>query len=430
MASKFDGKIEQGIYFRYLRDRDGNVRKARNGKPLRTFTHRYHDVNGKERQDTYKTIEDARNAGKRDTRAAVDNGTHIDKRKGNTTLGTYVETVCLPPIQAARAANTATGYRSRWNAIRKAGPRPIEAIPLRTLTREDLQAAFSAYAPGRKARTVAQTWTILKMFLESAYIDGYTNLDPRRVRLTLPETTPGDTADVRRAVPMGEYYQVRDLAEARMPGVGDLLDIGCMAGLRSGEARAFDANRIDWQAGTYTVDAQLMGTRKNHMWLVPPKRGRTRTVPLPPGILAALKQRVTDEPPTERVMTYRRTDGTTQIRTVALIFTEPDDTPMRSRILCDILKRARTAAGVTGKLTFHTLRHTYASHLMNGGEARANTAARLGHAHPGITEAIYTHITDDDMSATLAIINTTMTRPMTRPAAPAKPSKPRSTRAA
>lgn len=417
MGSKFDGKAEQGIYFRYLRDRAGNVRKGRNGKPLRTFTHRYYDANGKECQDTYETLKEAQNAGKRDTRAAVDNGTYIDKRKGATTLGAYVEQTWLPPIVAARADNTAKGYRSRWNAIRAAGPRPIENIALRKLTREDVQAAFSAYAPGHKATTVAHTWANLKRILEAAYVDGYTSLDPRRVKLTLPEISPEQTAAVRRAVPMGEYWPVRDHAETHTPGSGLLLDVGCRTGLRNAEARAFDANLIDFDAGTYTVDAQLMGTRRGELWLAPPKRGRVRTVPIEPGLLGDLKQRITDHPPTERTMTYRHTDGTTTTRTVRLIFVRPDDTPMTARDLCDILKTARTALGITGKLTFHTLRHTYVSHLMNYGESTTNTAAFAGHANPAVTQAIYTHVTDHDTDTAKSIITTTMQRPAT----PARP---------
>ncbi|HEY3684564.1 MAG TPA: tyrosine-type recombinase/integrase [Streptosporangiaceae bacterium] len=413
MSSKFDGKIETGIYFRYLRDRSGSVRKGRNGKPLRTFTHRYYDANGKEQQDTYKTLDDARKAGKRDTRAAVATGTHIDKQKGKTLLGEYVETVCLPTVKAMRAPSTASGYRSCWNAVRSQGTHPIKDIAMGKLTREHLQTAFDAYAPGHKATTIHETWNALKRFLESAFTDGYTNLDPRRVKLTLPTVTPADLANTRRAVPMNDYWTVRGHAEQHTPGAGDLLDLGCGLGLRSGEARAFDANKIDFTAGTYLVDAQLMGTRKTEMWLAPPKHGRTRTVPIAPVILAQLKRRITDAPPAERTMTYRNTNATTHNVTARLIFLEPDGNPMRARYLCDIVAYARTKAKITGKLTFHTLRHTYVSQLMHNGETRTNIAWNVGHAHPGVTDSIYTHMIEHDQATTNTIMNTVMTPPPT-----------------
>ncbi|HTM12339.1 MAG TPA: tyrosine-type recombinase/integrase, partial [Bryobacteraceae bacterium] len=51
--------------------------------------------------------------------------------------------------------------------------------------------------------------------------------------------------------------------------------------------------------------------------------------------------------------------------------------------------------------SFHTLRHTHASHLLSRGVPLAAVSARLGHADPSITARIYSHAipTDDARAA-------------------------------
>jgi integrase/recombinase XerD len=59
-----------------------------------------------------------------------------------------------------------------------------------------------------------------------------------------------------------------------------------------------------------------------------------------------------------------------------------------------ILKNYAREAGLDRAITPHTLRHTYATHMLSGGMPLRNVQDALGHASISTTQ-IYTHLTDD-----------------------------------
>ena len=57
------------------------------------------------------------------------------------------------------------------------------------------------------------------------------------------------------------------------------------------------------------------------------------------------------------------------------------------------------------EITFHSLRHTHASQLIDAGIDIATISKRLGHATPGITLSVYAHRFQQDDGKAAAAVN-------------------------
>lgn len=151
------------------------------------------------------------------------------------------------------------------------------------------------------------------------------------------------------------------------------------AGLRQGEVFGLRVDDVDFLGRRLHVRHQVKTVGGRPPTLAPPKGGKVREVPLAEPVAVALA---------ERLRLYPAGDD-------GLIFTSRERKAInRGYYNANVWKPALRAAGVeaTRANGMHALRHFYASVLLDAGESVRALADYLGHADPGFTLRVYTHL--------------------------------------
>jgi len=125
------------------------------------------------------------------------------------------------------------------------------------------------------------------------------------------------------------------------------------------------------------------------------KGGKDRYIPLPPACLTMLRR-------------HWRTHRNPVWLFPALRMSRQADQPMNESALQRAFRAALKESGVRKQATVHTLRHSYATHLLEAGVNLRVIQSYLGHASP-TTTAIYTHLTSSTHAQTSDKINELVT---------------------
>jgi integrase/recombinase XerD len=151
-----------------------------------------------------------------------------------------------------------------------------------------------------------------------------------------------------------------------------LLELIYATGLRVSEAAGLTLREILWDLGVI----RCLG-----------KGGKERVVPFTKTAAAVLREYIERERP--RRASRRATD---------LVFLSRSGQPLGREVIAAIIRRAALQAGLAGRITPHTLRHSYATHLLANGADLRMVQELLGHAKIATTE-IYTHVDRSELKA-------------------------------
>ncbi len=181
-----------------------------------------------------------------------------------------------------------------------------------------------------------------------------------------------------------DVAQVESLLEAPDAGTGlglrdrALLELLYACGLRVSEALNLDLEDVSLSEGSVRVIG---------------KGDRERRLPVGDVALAALTKYV-DEARPALIGAARVTPGKHQAKRGGPLFVSARGTRLSRMAAWRVIRRAALLGGVRGHVTPHTLRHSFATHLLEGGADLRVVQELLGHASITTTQ-LYTHLTGE-----------------------------------
>lgn len=115
------------------------------------------------------------------------------------------------------------------------------------------------------------------------------------------------------------------------------------------------------------------------------KRSKERIVPLGTKAIEAIKRYLLDARP--RLLSRRKTNA----REEGVLFLSRTGKPLRRENIWHIVKRYVRQIGIETGISPHSLRHSFATHLLEGGADLRSVQEMLGHVNISTTQ-IYTHL--------------------------------------
>jgi integrase len=302
-------------------------------------------------------------------------GGYVDPAAGKVTFKSYADEWLARQVWRDSTAAAAAVALARAFPV-------IGARPLAALRSSELQGLVRQLAETRKPATVKQTHRAVSAVLRTAVVERVLASSPA-IGVKLP------TVNRPRVHPL-ELAQVHALAAGMPDRAKASVTLAAGSGLRMGEVLGLTVDRVDFLRRSVKVDRQMVTPPATGLPIFgPPKTAASnRTVPLAQVTLDALAAHLARFP--------SGPDG--------LIFTSPESKPWRRQKFGALVRTARTAAGLPETVTFHDLRHHFASVLIAAGCSIKAVQEALGHANASETLDTYSHLWPADQDRIRAAV--------------------------
>lgn len=265
-------------------------------------------------------------------------------------------------LESGLSDNTLAAYRRDLLAL--ARYQHEHGRTLAHASREDLQAYLGdRFARGLKSSTSARSLSALRRFYRFLLREGEIVVDP-----TLDIASPKLSRPLPKTLTESDVDRLLDAPDAEQPlGRRDraMLETLYATGLRVSELVRLRMGELRTNPGV----VQIVG-----------KGGRERLVPL-------------GESAIEAVDLYLRTARAELLgaRVTDFVFVTRRGAGMTRQAFWQLVRRHASAAGIKAPPSPHTLRHAFATHLLNHGADLRSVQMLLGHSDLSTTQ-IYTHV--------------------------------------
>ena len=264
-------------------------------------------------------------------------------------------------LESGLSENTLNAYRADLAAFE--GWLGKKKLPLDAVTRAELLGYLAANVrQGLSPRSSARRLSTLRRFYRYLLREGLIGEDPTAdvrspsLGRPLPKSITEASVEKLLAAPPETTLGVRDRA---------MLETMYASGLRVSELVALALNELDLTTGLVRVTG---------------KGGKERIVPLGDEATSRLGDYLKDARPS---LLGEQKSGA--------VFLTRRGQPMTRQAFWQLIKRYSAAAGIDSSLSPHSLRHAFATHLLNHGADLRSVQMLLGHADLSTTQ-IYTHV--------------------------------------
>lgn len=314
---------------------------------------------------------------------------------------------------------TILGYKKRINAH----IRPILGkYRLRSLSPSILQKFINAkFDEGMSRNTISSIKGILSGSLSYAVEPMHLLLiSPMNgVKMPSPRATPKTPSHQHPHAVITQEQMDRILERyPERSSVHIPLLLGYYCGMRLGEAYALTWNDIDFSKDTINVNKQVqMSPDKRHWMFTPPKYESYRIIKMGPKVRETLWRRwdlLTKCKEAYKEFYHQITLDDQKFldtgigKPVFLVNTRENGTYIQPRTMTDTARIIHGDLGIPD-FTYHSLRHSHATHLAEEGVHPKTIQERLGHKKLDMTMNIYTHNTaklDEQLAEVLTHIET------------------------
>ncbi|MBI2864436.1 MAG: site-specific tyrosine recombinase XerD [Chloroflexi bacterium] len=275
-------------------------------------------------------------------------------------------------VEKGFSPHTVAAYRNDLSQLRDFAARAgAEATPVENWIDVDKQAII-AYVLGLKDRqyaaaTVARKVAAMKSFFHFLLAEGAVFVDPTE-RMESPKAGKAlpKAVTVEEVERLLEQPVKADTPECRRDK--GMLELIYATGMRVSELVALNMDDVNLQSS----DVRCFG-----------KGSKERIIPMGEEAVAALEDYIHEARPQLLRSAANR----------ALFLNHRGERLTRQGFWL-IIKAHAKAAGICSQITPHTLRHSFATHMLDGGADLRSLQELLGHANISTTQ-IYTHVTRD-----------------------------------